>query len=155
MVFTSPSGVNAFFEQLQEWKIDLRTVFSWQINIAVLGSGTRKELARHGIFADLMPEEYSAAALGELLKETIKERKAKTNVYIIRAKDGSKDLTEPLWKAGIVYEDIPLYETVFVQNEILAKKVKEMLLKGTLDFAAFTSASTVQSFFMAMRLSKK
>ena len=57
---------------------------------------------------------------------------------------------KPLLEAGISYEDIPLYETVFVRNEILAERVREMLLKGALDFAVFTSASTVRGFIAAI-----
>lgn len=158
IVFTSPSGVTIFFEQLREWKLDLRRLCFSQIHIAVLGSGTAKELAKHGFFADLMPEEYSAAALGKLLAETQKKcychyychAATASKIYIIRAKEGSEDLVQPLQKEGIAYEDIPLYETVFVQNQILAEKVKEMIYKEELDFAAFTSASTVRGFLKAI-----
>lgn len=151
LVFTSPSGIRIFFEQLKEWKLDLRKVFSSQIKIAVLGSGTKKELANYGFFADIMPKEYSAAALGDLLSKIWKEQKIyQKKLYIIRAKNGSKDLIKPLLKAGIVYEDIPLYETVFVENKLLAEKVKEILLQGMLDFITFTSASIVRSFIKAM-----
>ncbi len=156
LVFTSPSGIRIFFEQLKEWKLDLRKVFSSQIKIAVLGSGTKKELANYGFFADIMPKEYSAAALGDLLSKIWKEQKIhQKKLYIIRAKKGSKDLIKPLLKAGIVYEDIPLYETVFVENKFLAEKVKEMLLQGMLDFITFTSASIVRSFIKAMEFSEE
>lgn len=166
LVFTSPSGIKLFFEQLMEWRMDLRTIFSERTRIAVLGKGTAKELAEHGIFADLMPEEYSAAALGNLLVEkflsegsttgeSLSEKGQKRRIYIIRAKEGSKDLTEPLLRAGIPFEDIPLYETIYVKNEVLNGRVKEFIHDKELDFVAFTSASTVHGFASVLRLSRE
>lgn len=159
LVFTSPSGVKLFFEQLIEWRIDLRELFCHKIKIAVIGSGTKKELESHGIFADIMPKEYSAKALGNLLVEIFQDSKylgkQPKKIDIIRAKEGSKDLIVPLDKAGIEYEDISFYETVFVQNETLAERVKEMLFHDEIDFIIFTSASTVKGFLKATGLTKE
>lgn len=175
LVFTSPAGVRMFFQQLRRWSIDLRSLLSGTVKFAVLGAGTKKELASHGIYADLMPEEYSAAALGELLaghfqkkdgkkvssagfdaeemssEETSKERKLR----IFRAKEGSPDLTEPLVKAGIAFEDISIYETTYVRKEAACKKLREMLMDGELDAVTFTSASTVAGFIKALGLTKQ
>lgn len=157
LVFTSPSGITLFFRQLQEWKVDLRYLYSSQIRIAVIGSGTAKELIKYGIFADIIPEEYSAAALGRKLVEVLtrQEWNKKFPIYIIRAKEGSEDLLKPLQRAGIFYEDIPIYQTIFVKNEILTEKVKEILDRKELDFVIFTSASTVRGFIKAIELDRK
>lgn len=175
LVFTSPAGVRLFFGELRRWNVDLRRLLSGTVKFAVLGAGTKKELARHGIYADLMPEEYSAAALGELLAEhfeekdgkkdssqkssgkklSSKEASPKRKLRIFRAKEGSPDLTEPLVKAGIAFEDIPIYETTYVRKEAACKKIREMLMDGELDAVTFTSTSTVTGFIKALELTEQ
>ncbi len=153
IAFTSPSGVRVFFEQLKEWSWDLRKVFSRKVKIAVLGGGTERELEKHGYFADFLPEEFSALSLGKLLADAWKKQENRETfgtVYLMRAKEGSPDLTLPLEQAGLPYQDIPCYETVFAENRLLVERVKEMLRRRELTFAVFTSASTVRGFVEAL-----
>ena len=50
------------------------------------------KLREHGIIADLMPEKYTAASLGELLAEKCDGEK----ILILRALGGSPELNEKL-----------------------------------------------------------
>jgi len=148
LAFTSPSGVSLFFEQLRRWKYDLRSLFTQSFSIAAIGAGTSRELQRYGLFADLIPEEYSAAALGEALaKQLLKEQ---SKLVILRAKEGSPDLIQPLIQAQIDFEDLALYETVYEKQDFLAQKVQQAVQAGELPFITFTSASTVSSFVEAV-----
>ena len=54
IVFTSPTGVRVFFEKLAEHEADIRKLAA--AKFAVIGSGSEKELKKHGILADLKPE---------------------------------------------------------------------------------------------------
>ena len=65
IVFTSPTGVRLFFEKLAERRLDLRALAGCRF--AVIGEGSRRELEARGIYADLIPEQYHAGALGQAL----------------------------------------------------------------------------------------
>lgn len=144
IAFTSPQGVKHFFGQLKEYKYDLRKLLCKEnIQFAVIGSGTKKELELYNIFADYMPEEYSAGALGELLSNSLNNE---TAVYIFRAEEGSPQLTEKLYNKGIPYEDIPVYKTVYVKGTPIVEKIENAICNNDIDYVTFTSGSTVKGF---------
>lgn len=148
-VFTSPQGVKHFFTQIKENHIDMRTLLAnRQLKFAVIGSGTKKALEEYNIFADYMPEEYSAKALGELLADTLEED---TKVYIFRAFNGSPYLTEELEKKGFSYQDIPIYETVYKHAEGIVEKIEQAFLEQEIDYVTLTSASTVKGFVKTLK----
>lgn len=148
-VFTSPQGVKHFFEQIKQEKIDLRDILSnRRLKFAVIGTGTKKALEQYNIFADYMPLEYSAKALGELLADTLE---AGTKVYMFRALNGSQYLTEELEKKGFWYRDIPTYETVYEQAEEITEKIELAFLENRIDKVTFTSASTVKGFAKTLK----
>lgn len=69
IAFTSPRGVEHFFEQLNILRIDIRRLFANnKLTFAVLGSGTGKALEKYGIYPDYMPLKYSARNLEEYLQ---------------------------------------------------------------------------------------
>ena len=65
LVFTSANGVRVFFDELASRKMDVRSLA--HVKVACIGEATAEELAGHGIFADLVPGEYTSKALGEAL----------------------------------------------------------------------------------------
>lgn len=149
VVFTSPQGVKHFFCQIKQEKIDLRDIFyNHLLEFAVIGTGTKKALEQYNIFADYMPLEYSAKALGELLANTLEKG---TKVYIFRALKGSMHLTEELEKKGFCYQDIPTYETVYEQAGEITEKIEQAFLAEEIDKVTFTSASTVKGFVQTLK----
>lgn len=149
IVFTSPSGVEIFFEQMAENRIDLRQILQGtsKVKIAAIGSATEAKLRERGLLADLVPGEYTAEALGMAL---LKEAKADSHVTVFRAREGSKLLLPPLLASGIPCDDIALYETVPQENEETETRVRELLCKGQIDAVTFTSVSTVDAFAKKM-----
>lgn len=148
-VFTSPQGVKHFFEQIKENRIDLRDILSnHQLKFAVIGTGTKKALEQYNIFADYMPLEYSAKALGKLLINVLEKD---TKVYIFRALKGSVYLTDELEKQGFWYQDIPTYETVYTHAEEMTEKIEQAFLENEIDIVTFTSASTVKGFVYILK----
>lgn len=145
LIFTSPAGVEIFFGQLMEMGTDLRGLFARDadVRIASIGSGTASALKRHGLLPDLIPREYSAAALGEALS---REAKKGSHITVVRAEKGVPELLFPMISAGLDVEDIPLYRTVYETHPFLEEKVRDMLRQGKIDAVTFTSASTVQGF---------
>lgn len=143
-VFTSPQGVKHFFGQLKEQRVDMRNLlFNSKMTFAVIGNGTRKALEEYNLFADYMPEEYSADALGKLLKKTLVSG---TKVFIFRALQGSPALTEHLEEVGLTYEDVAVYKTVYEQADGLTEKIEQAFNDQEMSYVTFTSASTVQGF---------
>ena len=65
LVFTSANGVKIFFEELSSRRMDVRSFA--HVKVACIGEATAEELAGHGVFADLVPSEYTSKALGEAL----------------------------------------------------------------------------------------
>ena len=65
IAFTSPTGVRVFMEDLVENGTDLRKLA--HVKIAAIGEGTKKALRERGLLADLIPEVYDGASLGEAL----------------------------------------------------------------------------------------
>ncbi|MBN7771907.1 uroporphyrinogen-III C-methyltransferase [Clostridium aminobutyricum] len=140
-VFTSPVGVEIFFNKLRAMKKDIRSLASLQF--AAIGSATKKSIEEKGILVNLMPHEYSGKALGELLTQTVlqeeQERSRKVRLLIPRAKIGTEDVLKPLAAAGIGYEDLPIYDTIESSD-------CENRMEQDIDYVAFTSASTVKGF---------
>ena len=138
-VFTSANGIELFFRFLKEKKIDLRKL--GDLKIACIGPGTAGKLSEHGFTADLVPEEYTSAALGNVLLDACKNGQGGgRKVLILRAEQGSQELTDILEKAGIPYEDRKIYRTVPV-----LPAVDEAGETG--NYLVFGSAGCVRAWF--------
>lgn len=152
IVFTSPTGVNVFFEQLREARFDLRRLSG--AKFAVIGSGTAKELEKYGYYADLMPDVYDAAHLGAALAEACGQKQ--TRILIPRAAMGSPELIAELSKAEHAQvDDLPIYDTVYgLENDPenpSPVNIKRELEQGAETYVLFTSASTVKGFAAAAK----
>ncbi len=145
LVFTSPSGIDVFFERCLEYHFDIRRLSA--VKIAVIGSGTARQLEQHGLYPNLIPqEEYSAAALGDALA---KQAGAAEKILIARAEAGSPDLLARLQKDFIhPVDDIAIYRTEAVDRESenagFDLTAMETLAEDERAVFVFTSASTVR-----------
>lgn len=140
LVFTSPAGVNSLMELLDRTGRDVRALGS--IKLAAVGPATDRELRKHGLRADLIPEVYDGAHLGQALCEA----KPAGKVLILRAQRGTKALTDALDEGNVAYDDIRCYETRYTAPN--AEEVRGLLVPGTV--VTFTSASTVTGFVSAL-----
>ncbi len=138
IVFTSPAGVRIFFEELREQRLDLRRLGG--IRIAVMGNGTGRELERHGLYPDLVPEIYDGEHLGRALAGAVQPGAC---VLIPRAAAGNRALIDALSRQDV--DDIPIYDTVLAGAEAL-DGCREDLENGEIDAVIFTSASCVRGF---------
>ena len=153
IVFTSPTGVRVFMERLLE-EGDIRSLSG--IKIAAIGEGSAKCLRRYGIRADFIPSVYDGENLGRELADRIRRDRNNTTslhrlvrILIPRAQIGSRELVEELEKAGDVeIEDLATYRTRYRQSDVI--DLRERILQGDVDYAVFTSASTVRGFCAVM-----
>ncbi|MCI8526172.1 MAG: uroporphyrinogen-III C-methyltransferase [Oscillospiraceae bacterium] len=138
LALTSPSGVDIFFDRLRALGRDVRSLS--HLRIAALGAGTAAALAARGVFADLVPETYDTASLGEALAAILRPGE---RVLLARARAGSPELPRCLPPGS--YYDVPLYETVFHKPALPA--LPPLLEAGAR--VVFTSASTVRGLAAA------
>ncbi len=142
IVFTSPTGVKVFFRQMQEMGADIRRL--GQLSVAALGEGTAKELKKRGIFPDLIPEIYDGESLGKALARRASPGE---RIFIPRASMGNPLLVEILEDAGLVVEEAATYDTHYENQELI--DLTEEFLNGNIDYAVFTSSSSVRGFSKA------
>lgn len=150
IVFTSPKGVEVFFENLLEMQMDLRQILDSTVKFAVIGPGTRKALAERGILADLMPKEYYAKNLGQLLADRIQMTEGNAYITMFRAVIGSEEIVLPLDEARIPYEDIAVYDTRYQLHLELQERMEQLFAEDAISEVTFTSASTVEGFTEAL-----
>ena len=143
LVFTSPSGVRIFFEKLTELS-DIRALAG--VKAAAIGQGSEKALRSFGIKADFVPSAYDAETLGRELRQICRPGQ---RLLIPRARIGDPALVEELRKGGeLSVTDLPIYDTVYASSPAVDEKA--LLEAGEIDYAVFTSASTVKGFAEAV-----
>ena len=150
LVFSSPIGVRTFFEQLTVMDMDIRNLMQSGVTlkVAAIGSATKKELRNYGLCADVTPKVYNAKHLGEAIAAVAK---SDSEIIIVRAKEGSKELIPPLEAVGLSVKDIATYETIYEVNDVLCEAVKAAFENGEIDAVTFTSASTVRGFVNGLK----
>lgn len=142
LVFTSPAGVSTLMHFLYTTGRDVRAL--GRIQLAAIGPGTDRELHKHGLRADLIPDVYDGAHLGKALCKMQPTGK----VLILRAQWGTPALTEMLDQENIVYDDIRCYETRYTCPK--AEEVRQILSEEDEIMVTFTSTSTVRGFITAV-----
>lgn len=142
--FTSPSGVRIFFELLRSYGKDLRSLGS--VKIAAIGKGTTREMKKLGLYPDLVPAVFDGEHLGAAMAETC-EKDAR--ILLPRAAIGTPDILRELSvRTDLVVDDLAIYDTEYEQQELI--DVAGEFEKGAIDYAVFTSASTVRGFVKAL-----
>ena len=144
IVFTSPSGVRIFMDELFA-KADIRALAS--VRIASIGKGSEKALNGYGLKSDFIPSVYDGETLGKELAEKLEEG---DKVLIPRAAIGNPQLVEELQKkANVTVDDIATYDTVYETSHVLDEHAA--MESNPFDLAVFTSASTVKGFTESLK----
>jgi uroporphyrinogen III methyltransferase/synthase len=137
---TSANGARLLFEALAAAGLDARALAG--ASVAAIGPGTARELAAHGIAADVVPERSVAEALVEALAETEVEGR---RVLVIRPVAARDVLPVALRERGAEVDSVALYETVREQPDPAAVEAAREA-----DYVTFTSASTVHNLSEAL-----
>lgn len=146
LIFTSPNGVDAFFEMFFRIYHDVRSVGG--IRIAAIGPATAARVRANHLAVDLQPEEFVAEGL---LKAFKKEAGSIENLRILLARAASaRDvLPDELTKMGAIVDVAVAYKTVPETGDPTGA-VQHFREEGA-DLITFTSSSTVENF-MALGL---
>jgi uroporphyrinogen III methyltransferase/synthase len=137
MMFTSSNAVRGIAARMKAIGIDSRALA--HLKFGVNGPSTAKALAEIGINADLVPDQYLASAMVELLN---KENIVPNNVLFPRSEIGRETLANGLKELGSKVDEVVAYSTE-PPNDTgdLARAAYE---EG-IDFTTFTSSSTVRN----------
>lgn len=138
LVFTSANGVRFFIERLRELQL---TGLSSPVKIAAVGTKTEEALIRHGLRADLIPESFVAEELLEALSTKVENG---DRLLLVRGNLGRSLLPKELTKLGIQVEELIVYETVCPPEAKV--ELRAALERTTVDYATFTSSSTVSHY---------
>ncbi len=130
IVFTSPNGVDVFFNKLSEMRRDIRSLSGTRF--AVIGPETGKKLESFGIYADLMPESHYTDELGRCLVQNCRGAR----VLIACAENANPDTERYLTENGIVCRRLVLYRTVC-----------EYITEKEADYVIFGSSQGVTNYF--------
>jgi uroporphyrinogen III methyltransferase/synthase len=138
VAFTSANGVDRTWDALAAAGGDAR--WFGGSKLAVIGPATSAALARHGLNADVVAEEFRGEGLAAAMLEAMKD--GPSRVLLARAAKARDVLPQTLRAAGHAVEIVAAYETRPVPPgalEAIARDVEA----GRIDAVTFTSSSTV------------
>ena len=140
IVFTSPNGVDAFFEMFFKLYDDAREIGA--AKIAAIGPATAQRVRDFHLHVDVQPDEFVAeAVVGEFRKQGGVEN---LRILIARAEKARDVLPRELSKLGAIVDEASAYRTVPETRDITGAR-RRFLEEGA-DLITFTSSSTVENF---------
>lgn len=140
LVFTSPNGVEKFFDAFYATYQDARSLGGPRI--AAIGPSTEAKIREYRFTVDLLPEKFVAEGLIEAFKnESIEHQK----VLWVKAEETRDVIYDELTKLGAIVDSCLAYRTVPETGDPTGAVAQ--LKKEGADVITFTSGSTVQHFF--------
>jgi len=144
IVFSSVHGVEFVWEALARLGRDARHF--GKTRVAAMGSATARALHERGIKADFVPSEFHAASLVRDLK---KRKTIHGQSFLLPQPDRAPAaLKDALTQAGARVTRVTAYRTLLDPGG--RKQLRGWLQNREIDFAVFTSASTVDGFMEAL-----
>ena len=137
-IFTSVNPVRMLWERLQGAGLDARAFGG--VRLCAVGSATAQALRLHGLNPDFVPARYT----GEEMVKGLGEADLRgTRVLLPRTDIAPEELLRALEAAGARVDQLLAYRTATPEES--RAKVKELLGRGRVDIATFSSSSTVQN----------
>jgi uroporphyrinogen III methyltransferase/synthase len=140
LVFTSPNGVEKFFEAFFATYDDARSLGNPRI--AAIGAGTAAKIREYRFAVDLIPERFVAEGLIDAFK---KESVENLTMLWVKAEESREVVGEGLAALGAIVDECIAYRTVPETEDPTGAKAK--LAEVGADLITFTSGSTVDHFF--------
>jgi uroporphyrinogen III methyltransferase/synthase len=135
VIFTSRTGVDAFFDRLSERGRDVRAF--GDTKIAAIGPKTAAALTSRGVRVDFVPATFVNEAVADgLLART----RSGDRVLLFRAQEARDVVPAALRAAGRTVDDVAAYKTHTVVDADLGAKAARA------DILTFTSSSAVAGF---------
>lgn len=145
VIFTSPNGVDMFFDAIGAFDKDARVFAS--VRLATLGVKTAECLAQYGIKADFVPTVFTGRDLGLQLLSYANLHDKK--VLLLRSELASDELTDVLKQGGAQVRDVSIYTAIGQRGD--AAGLEEQIRQGQVHWLTFASPSAVRNFFEQVR----
>ncbi len=145
LVFTSPNGVEAFFERFFKLYNDAREIGG--VRIAAIGPATAAKVREYHLHVDLQPEEYVAEAVVAAFQKDSSVENLK--ILLARAEQARDIIPNALTKLGAIVDIGIAYRTVPETEDISGGQAR--FREEGADMVTFTSSSTAEHF-MALGL---
>ena len=140
IVFTSPNGVNAFFELFYKLYSDAREIGG--AKIAAIGPATAQRVKDFRLHVDLQPDEFVAEAV---VREFKKQGGVENlRILLARAEKARDVLPKELSAMGGIVDEAFAYRTVPETRD--DNGARRRLVEEGADLITFTSSSTVENF---------
>jgi uroporphyrinogen III methyltransferase / synthase len=139
IVFTSPNGVESFFEIFYKLYDDVREIGG--VKIAAIGPATAQRVRDFHLHIDLQPEDFVAEAVA---REFAKQGVENLRILLARAEKARDVLPKELSRLGAIVDEAFAYRTVPETRDVTGAR-RRFLEEGA-DLITFTSSSTVENF---------
>lgn len=139
VIFTSVNGVDRFMTRLLAQGLDSRCLAGRRL--CCIGPRTAQELERFGLRADVVPTDYQAEGVLEVLKQ---QDLSRVRVLIPRAEVARELLPDELRHCGAQVDVVPVYRTLIPTQD--AEGWRQELMDRRIHIVTFTSSSTVRNF---------
>jgi uroporphyrinogen III methyltransferase/synthase len=143
IIFTSVNAVDIFFEAMRYREVDIRQLQG--IKICAIGPATAERVAKRGLLAELVPDEYRAEGIISELQTHLKPGE---HILIPRAGGAREILPRHLRDSGALVDEVVLYQAVTASH--INPHYLEEVRQGKMDYITFTSSSTVTNFVKIM-----
>ena len=142
VIFTSANGVKNFFDLFYKAYDDIRCL--GPMRIAAVGAATAREVEKHKLKVDLIPQQANADALAdELIKN---EGIESVQLLVVTGNQNREGLVKRLEsdEGRAIVDTLPLYKTS--KTDLSKDPAAERFRQEGADAVLFTSSSTVKSF---------
>ncbi|WAC18385.1 uroporphyrinogen-III C-methyltransferase [Luteolibacter sp. SL250] len=140
LVFTSPNGVERFFDAFFATFEDARSLGNPRI--AAIGAGTAAKIREYRFAVDLIPERFVAEGLIEAFK---KESVENLTMLWVKAAETRDVVGKGLEELGAIVDECIAYKTVPETEDPTGARAR--IEEEGADLITFTSSSTVDHFF--------
>jgi uroporphyrinogen III methyltransferase/synthase len=142
VVFTSASGVEAFFAELDRQNRDGRAFGS--AKICAIGPATAEALRRRGLYADAIPTEFRGEGVAQIIIDAHEGDPRGLRVLLPRAAVAREILPDTLRNAGAHVDVIHAYRNLPTTKET-EEAIRHAITEREVDVVTFTAPSTVES----------
>lgn len=145
LVFSSPNGVERFFQAFFAAYRDIRSIGG--ARIAAIGPGTEAKLREYGLAVDVMPRKYVAEGLVQAFKDAREEiGTIEHSTFLwVRGEDARRVIYDGLTSLGAIVDECVAYRTE-PETEDVSGAQAAFRERGA-DIVTFTSSSTAENFF--------
>ncbi len=145
LVFSSPNGVERFFQAFFAVYRDIRSIGG--ARIAAIGPGTEAKLREYGLAVDIMPKKFVAEGLVKAFRDAREEiGSIEHSTFLwVRGEEARRVIYDGLNALGAIVDECIAYKTEAETED--AAGAQEAFREHGANIVTFTSSSTAENFF--------